>query len=288
MNFVTIDVETANSDVGSICQIGMAKYIKGKLVDTYCHLIRPASSFSRVNTGIHGIDTMQVKDAPSMFDIYGNIIQFVGNNMVVSYTDFDQRAITKCLDDHNLPLPSWQWVDASRMVRDTCQRFKDSGYNLANVCREWRYDFNHHDALEDAKACGFVTTTILRENSACITEWLQDASSQSKNKHTPPRFPQNRAIAGNKEGRFFGLNICFTGELSIKRAEITEIAAKQGFHVKAGVSKKLDYLVVGTPDLAVLNGHDKSSKQRKSEALIAEGSDISIITEHEFLKILKL
>lgn len=28
MNFVTIDVETANSDVGSICQIGMAKYIK--------------------------------------------------------------------------------------------------------------------------------------------------------------------------------------------------------------------------------------------------------------------
>ena len=108
MSFVTIDVETANSDVGSIFQIGMAKYIKGKLVGTYCHLIRPASSFSQVNIGIHGIDTMQVKDAPSMFDIYGNIIWFVGSNMVVSYTDFDQRAITKCLHDHNLSLPSWQ------------------------------------------------------------------------------------------------------------------------------------------------------------------------------------
>ena len=54
------------------------------------------------------------------------------------------------------------------------------------------------------------------------------------------------------------------------------------------MSKKLNYLVVGTPDLTLLNGHDKSSKQRKSEMLIAEGIDINIITEHDFLKMLKL
>ena len=84
MNFVAIDVETANSDVGSICQIGMAKYIKGKLIDTYCILIRPQSSFSRINIDIHGIDTKQVKDAPSVFDIYGHIIQFVGNNIALA------------------------------------------------------------------------------------------------------------------------------------------------------------------------------------------------------------
>lgn len=288
MNFVAIDVETANSDVGSICQIGMAKYIKGKLIDTYCILVRPQSSFSRINIDIHGIDTKQVKDAPSIFDIYGHIIQFIGNNVVVSYTNFDQRAITKCLSDHNLPLPSWQWVDASVMVRDTCQRFSTSGYNLANVCKEWRYAFDHHDALEDAKACGFVTTTILRENNASIMEWLKDQPSHPKNINSTQRFTQNRSIEGNEEGRFFGLNICFTGELSIKRVEITDMAAKQGFHVKAGVSKKLNYLVVGTPDLTLLNGHDKSSKQRKSEMLIAEGIDINIITEHDFLKMLKL
>lgn len=289
MNFVAIDVETANSDVGSICQIGMTKYIKGKLIDTYCSFIRPQSSFSRMNIDIHGIDSNQVKDAPSIFDIYGNIIQFIGNNVVVSYTDFDQRAITKCLLDHDLPLPSWQWVDASVMVRDTCQRFSTSGYNLANVCKEWRYAFDHHDALEDAKACGFVTTTILRENNASITKWLNAQPSHSKNSNSrTQRFTQNRSIEGNEQGRFFGLNICFTGELSIKRAEVADIAARQGFHVKAGVSKNLNYLVVGTPDLTLLNGHDKSSKQRKSETLIAEGVDINILTEHDFLKMLKL
>lgn len=289
MNFVTIDVETANSDIGSICQIGIAKYVKGKLIDTYSSFVRPQSGFSRVNIDIHGIDSNQVKNAPSIFDIYGSVLKFIGNNIVVSYTDFDQRAITKCLLDHGLPLPSWQWVDASIMVRDTCQRFSTSGYNLANVCKAWRYTFDHHNALEDAKACGFVTTTILRENNASITKWLNAQPVQPKNNNSGARrFTQNRSIEGNKQGRFFGLNICFTGELSIKRAEIADIAAKQGFHVKAGVSKKLDYLVVGTPDLTLFNGHDKSSKQRKSEALIAEGITINIITEHDFLKMLKL
>ena len=175
------------------------------------------------------------------------------------------------------------------MVRDTCKRFEKSGYNLANICKEWQYPFIHHDALEDAKACGFVAITILRENSASITDWLDKNPNFSKKSiSTSQRFPTNRSIEGNKQGRFFGLNICFTGELSIKRTEIAEIAAKQGFHVKAGVSKKLNYLVVGTPDLTLLNGYDKSSKQRKSELLVSEGINIKIITEHDFLKMLKI
>lgn len=289
MDFVTIDVETANSDVGSICQIGMAKYIKGKLVDTYSTLVLPQSTFSSTNINIHGIDSKTVKDAPSIFDIYGKILQFIGSNIVVSYTDFDERAIRKCLTDQGLPLPEWQWVDASIMVRETCQRFSLEGYNLANVCKEWKYDFKHHDALEDAKACGFVATTILRENSLSIQNWVSKGQFKS-NKITKnqPRFPVRRAVEGNKEGRFYGLNICFTGELSIKRPEIAEIAAKQGFTVKAGISKKVNYLVVGTPDLSLLNGHDKSSKHRKAEELISKGTDINIIEENEFLKIIKM
>ena len=53
MNFVTIDVETANTDVGSICQIGMAKYIKRKLIDTYYSFVLPQTNFSRTNIEIH-------------------------------------------------------------------------------------------------------------------------------------------------------------------------------------------------------------------------------------------
>lgn len=283
MNFVAIDVETANSDVGSICQIGMARYVKGKLVDTYCSLIKPQSAFDCTNVGVHGIDSEMVENAPSISDVHSDILQFVGDNVLVNYTNFDKRAMTKCLEDHHIPMPPLQWVDASRMVRDTCQKFANKGYGLANVCKEWGYKFSHHDALEDAKACGFITTTILRENSLSVTDWMKDGKYHKSNKTV---FPVKRAIEGNSNGRFYGLNICFTGELSIKRTEISDIAAKHGFHVKIGVSKKLDYLVVGTPDLSLLNGHDKSSKQRKSEEIIANGGAIQIIEEHEFLTLI--
>ena len=48
------------------------------------------------------------------------------------------------------------------MVRQTCSKFSNEGFNLKNVCHAWGYQFEHHNALADAKACGF------------ITDWLDD------------------------------------------------------------------------------------------------------------------
>lgn len=293
MNFVTIDVETANSDVGSICQIGLAKYLNGKLIDTYCTLVCPQTSFSRRNIEVHGITSSIVKDSPSMYDIYGQILKFIGENVVVSYTDFDQRALKQSLEHHKLPVPELQWVDATVLVRKTCQRFAFKGYNLANVCREWNYQFDHHDALEDAKACGFITVTILRENSLSIHDWVENSEYNRGGYNQQRRinsrsYPGNITKVGDESGQYAGLNICFTGNLSISRGDIAEIAAKNGFNVKAGASKKLDYLVVGAQDLTLLAGHEKSSKHRKVEEMIQSGLDIKLLTEKEFLKLIKV
>ena len=94
-------------------------------------------------------------------------------------------------------------------------------------------------------------------------------------------------MQGETSGRYAGLNICFTGSLSISREEIIELAAKNGFTVKAGASKKLDYLIVGSQDSAVVKDGDKSSKQRKVEALITEGIQIQILEEQAFLKLIE-
>jgi len=84
VNFVTIDVETANSDVGSICQIGLAKYLNGKLIDTYCTLVLPQTSFSGQNVEVHGITSRMVRDAPSMYDIYGQILNLLAITLLLA------------------------------------------------------------------------------------------------------------------------------------------------------------------------------------------------------------
>ncbi len=45
MNFITIDVETANADMASICQIGIAAYAQGHLVEEWSSLIDPEDYF---------------------------------------------------------------------------------------------------------------------------------------------------------------------------------------------------------------------------------------------------
>ena len=41
MQFVAIDVETANADMGSICQVGLAKFVDGKVAEEWCTLVDP-------------------------------------------------------------------------------------------------------------------------------------------------------------------------------------------------------------------------------------------------------
>ncbi len=310
MDFVAIDVETANNNVGSICQIGLAKYTNGELIDSYGTLVNPQADFDALNIGIHGITAEQVENAPFIIEVFDEILAFVADTIVVSYTLFDQRALKECLTRYHLPNPNWPWVDATVLVRRTFSQFAYKGYNLANVCKLLNYQFEHHDALADAKACGHVVTTILRESSDSIQDYVNISQpKRSYNRRGRSRatsqksvanndnqvnnsYPTINAMQGNELGRYAGLNICFTGSLSISREEIIELAAKQGFTVKAGASKKLDYLVIGNQDASVsdsaaLKDSDKSSKQRKVEALINEGIEIQILAEREFLQLIE-
>ncbi|MBS3942717.1 MAG: hypothetical protein KGZ32_00550 [Dethiobacter sp.] len=64
MNFVAIDLETANADMASICQIGLVKCENGTLSDEWKTYVDPEDYFDGINVSIHGIDESVVKGAP--------------------------------------------------------------------------------------------------------------------------------------------------------------------------------------------------------------------------------
>ena len=53
--FSVIDVETANSDLSSICQIGIVTFEGAAEVERWGTLINPNDYFDPINVSIHGI-----------------------------------------------------------------------------------------------------------------------------------------------------------------------------------------------------------------------------------------
>ena len=79
----------------------------------------------------------------------------------------------------------------------------------------------------------------------------------------------------------------FTGALTIPRREAADLTAGVGCDVDAGVTKRTTILVVGDQDVHHLAGHEKSSKHRKAEDILAKGGVVRIVKESDFMAIIK-
>jgi DNA polymerase III subunit epsilon len=286
MHFVAIDVETANPDMSSICQIGVARYENGQLAGEWRTLVDPEDYFDDFNVAIHGIDESSVNGAPTFAHIAEELWANLQGNVVVSHTHFDRVALHQASQRHSLSLPSVTWLDSARVARRTWEDIAWKGYGLYSICEKLGYLFKHHDALEDAKAAARVLLAAIEKTGVDVDGWLK----RVRQPIDPDAAGSGAAIrrAGNPEGPLAGEVIVFTGALEIPRREAADMAASLGCDVSAGVSKKTTMLVVGNQDLSKLAGHERSSKHRKAEELIKAGVSIRILKECDFKEFARL
>lgn len=283
MSFVVIDVETANADLSSICQVGIASFDDGRLVDVWGSLIDPQDEFDPINISIHGIDEDQVKDAPNWAGVLPNIRSRLENHIVISHTPFDRLALERACDRYGVAECVCKWLDSARVVRRAWPQFSKSGYGLSNVAAHFGISYRAHDAVEDARCAGELVLRAIANTGLDVEQWLTRVEQP-----IDLTAAQGYRRDGNPDGELFGEILVFTGTLSIPRREAADAAAAEGCRVDEGVTKHTTLLVVGDEDLRRLNGHEKSSKHRKAEQLIAKGQPIRILGESDFRRIVLL
>jgi DNA polymerase-3 subunit epsilon len=281
MDFIALDVETANADMSSICQIGLADFKNGLLQGEWKTYIDPEDFFDGMNISIHGIDESTVEGSPTLPDVTNRIYDYLDGRVVVCHTHFDRVAIQQACSKYNLRIPSCTWLDSARVTRRTWEQFAWSGYGLANVCDSLGYQFAHHDALEDAKAAAHILLAAIEKTGIDLNGWLKRIEQPIDPSNIIPR-------EGNPEGNLFGEVLVFTGALHIPRREAADMATKVGCTVADGVTKDTTILVVGDQDVKKLAGHDKSSKHRKAESLIKKGQALRIIRESDFKELVNI
>ena len=283
MRFVAIDVETANADMASICSFGAAAFDNGELVNEWYSLIDPLDYFDGMNVSIHGITESDIRGAPTFDKAMAEIERLLRNQVVVTHTHFDRVAMHQAAARWSITIPTCTWLDSAKVARRTWADCARSGYGLSAVCKQIGYTFEHHHALADAKAAGHVLLAAMRESGLTIDEMLNRVLQPINDSSVSGSVSIKRD--GNADGEFAGEVIVFTGELEIPRASAADLAASVGFEVGVGVTKKTTLLVVGDTDVQRLAGHEKSSKHRKAEELIAAGYPIRIIRETDFKRL---
>jgi DNA polymerase-3 subunit epsilon len=272
MRFIAIDVETANVNMASICSIGAAVFEGGVMTDKWYSLVDPKDYFDGVNISIHGIDETQVMGAPTFKEVAEKIDQLVSGNVVVTHTHFDRVAMHQAALRWTVPPLACTWLDSARVARRTWAECARRGYGLSDVCKRIGYSFEHHNALEDAKASGQVMLAAMRD--AMLNRVTQPVGGSIKRD-------------GNPDGSLAGEVVVFTGALDIPRHEAADLAASIGCAVGSTVTKKTKLLVVGDTDIARLAGHSKSSKHRKAEEMAMQGHPIRIIRETDFRELIE-
>jgi DNA polymerase-3 subunit epsilon len=279
MDFIALDVETANADLSSICQIGIASFRDGGVADTWGSLVNPEDEFDAINVSIHGIDEYQVKDAPVWRDVFSNVTSRLQGKIVVCHTPFDQLALARACNRSNSSVCECTWLDSARVVRRAWPEFSKTGYGLSNVAAHFGIAYQAHDALEDARCAGLLLLRAIAETGLGLEQWLTRVTQP-----IDPTGPSHRRD-GNPDGELFGEVLVFTGSLSVPRREASDTAALAGCRVDGGVTKHTTLLIVGDQDLRKLAGHEKSSKQVKAEQLICQGQSIRILGESDFMRI---
>lgn len=278
MRFVALDVETANSDPGSICAIGAAVFIDGRVEDEIYQLINPRARFDAMNISVHGIEPEAVASAPDFQTYAGALGSALGGHVIVHHTHFDRTAmnaaVSRCRPaDAAEWVQTCTWLDSAAVARRTWSECARRGYGLSALCDRIGYQFDHHHALEDAKAAGYVLLACMNETGLDLSGTIEVAGRPL------PRQPLPRG--GDQVGILTGERIVFTGALAIPRRAAAEAAVSLGAKVFNSVSAKTTILVLGDSDESFVDG--VSGKYRRALALNEGGCDIRIVGEAEFL-----
>jgi DNA polymerase-3 subunit epsilon len=287
--FIAVDVETANRERSSICQIGLVCFNGDGIEWQWSTLVNPECDFEPHNIRIHRITPDAVAAAPKWPAVFACIADSLRGQMVASHTNFDEYALMEACRRYGLPPPQARWLDSHALARRMWPDFTRHG--LAELCAAFDIDLDHHDALSDAMACGRIVKLCLAGTPARAAGMEMQALAVANAK--PSRASRFKLVGHQEDvaaqdapdGPLREEVVVLSGEFDGGKGPLAALAASAGCRVDAGFTKsRTTILVVGRRDPEAWGGI-KSGKHLRAEAAIAEGCDIRILTEVEFRRL---
>ena len=154
--FVALDVETANHDRASICQIGVACVRPDNSIENWTTYVDPKTA-TWAFTDLHGISQSTVRGAPSFAEALSLLEPPLSGITVYQHSGFDRSAFRAACTLLKRDEPVWNWQNSVTVARRAWPELKgNGGHGLASLKTHLMLSFEHHDAGEDARAAAEV------------------------------------------------------------------------------------------------------------------------------------
>ncbi|MBT2554410.1 exonuclease domain-containing protein [Arthrobacter sp. ISL-5] len=181
ISFTAIDFETANSNRGSVCAVGLVKVRDGRIVDKASWLIKPPPGidhFDPINVEVHGISERDVVHAADWEMSIEGILQFACEDHLVAYdAPYDASVMRKATEHLRLDLPAKDFYCAQELARTQLELTK---HHLNDVLEALKLPPVHHpEPGTNALACANVVLTIagMRQLASLAEIWAAPAAS---------------------------------------------------------------------------------------------------------------
>ncbi|MEG1515280.1 MAG: exonuclease domain-containing protein [Clostridia bacterium] len=280
IDFVSIDFETACPLPGSICAVGLARVRNGVIVDSCGTLVNPESQFSLVNIGVHGITPEDVECAPTWGEVWPEIKEYIGNDILVAHNAvFDMAMLRSALGNLG---EQCDYTYACTLMMAYAVWPGLECYKLSALCESHGIPLDHHNAKSDAEACAQLAIIVAEE--AHFTDVAQlvtcRGSQPAKKKHVS--FDEDSLVC---DPIFRGKKVRFTGEMyALERQQARAIAKQLGARLPSEIRPDLDYLVVGKKIVSTWNTEGRDRKVLLAKQLQVDGAKLQIVDEETFLK----
>lgn len=172
MNFIAMDFETANRYPESACSLALVMVRDNKIVDRFYTVINPQMPFDARNIKIHDITADDVKDAPTMAEVWSKIKDLYQPGMLVAAHNarFDTNVMKKSLARYGIDEPHYLVIDTlktSKTFEPNLTNHKLDTVSNALGVKLW----HHHNALSDSEACAGI---LIKQNQKFENEAIKN------------------------------------------------------------------------------------------------------------------
>ncbi|PID98970.1 exonuclease [Candidatus Saccharibacteria bacterium] len=293
-SFTVLDIETTGLDTtfDSIIELSAIKVKDGSVIDTFSTLVNPERPLDGFITELTGITDDLLQNAPTIETALGSFMEFLGSDVVVGHNvNFDINFI----------YDEYRRIASSDFTNDFVDTLRLARFLLTDLDHHRLSDLVEyfglwlgvkHRGLSDANATLGVLSALYDRAVEQYGDIVSFETAFMSRRYTHKAGVKASDITSTNTNfdtthPLFDKNCVFTGKLAkMPRKEAFQLVVDFGGRVEDSITKKTNYLIVGSLEYSHTIEKGKSKKIKKAERMILNDEDIQILSENAFYDIL--